>query len=137
MRVMGLDIGMKHIGVAVSDESGTIAQGRGVVERRTDRDAVSRIKELADEYGVKEIVVGFPINMNGTVGERGRDSEVLAEKIKEATGLNVVLWDERLTTRGAESVLISADVSRRKRKKVVDKIAAQLILQEYLDSMEK
>lgn len=137
MRIMGLDIGTKNIGVAVSDESGTIAQGRECVLRTTDEKAVDRIKEMAKEYGVSEIVVGYPLNMDGSAGERAKDSECFAALLRGRTACRIELWDERLSTKEAESIMIAGDVSRKKRKRSVDKLAAQLILQSYLDSREK
>jgi putative Holliday junction resolvase len=134
MRIMGLDLGTKNIGVAVSDESGTLAQGREVVRRTTDKEAIEKIKKIIEDLNVKEIVVGVPINMNGTKGERAADSERFAEMLEDRTHLPVRLWDERLSTKEAESVMLEADVTRSKRKKVIDKLAAQIILQSYLDS---
>lgn len=131
---MGLDLGTKNIGVAVSDESGTLAQGREVVLRTTDEEALRQIEKIVKDFGVEEIVVGIPINMDGTRGERAADSERFAEKLEERTHIPVRLWDERLSTREAESVMLEADVTRSKRKKVIDKLAAQIILQSYLDS---
>jgi len=137
MRMMGLDIGTKNIGVALSDESGTLAQGKEVIRRTGDEKAIARIKEIAEEYKVKEIVLGLPLCMNGTIGERAKDSARFAEKLELRTGLQVRLWDERFSTREAEKAMLEASVRREKRKKVVDKLAAQIILQSYLDSLEK
>jgi putative Holliday junction resolvase len=134
MRYMGIDLGTKYIGIAVSDESGTIAQGRGVVERTSNAEAVKKIEELIEEYGVQEIVMGLPLNMNGSQGERAEDSVRFAERLKAATALEVKLWDERLSTKEVTDVMIKASVRRDKRKKNVDKLAAQLILQSYLDT---
>ncbi len=133
MRIMGLDIGTKRIGVAVSDETGTLAQGKGVVQRTTDKEAIDQIKESITENKVGEVVIGLPLNMDGSKGERAEDSEGFARILRGETGLPVKLWDERLSTKEVEAVLISADVSRSKRKKVTDKLAAQIILQSYLD----
>ena len=132
---MGLDIGTKNIGVALSDETGMIAQGKEVIRRSSDMDAINRISDIAGEFDVKKIVVGLPIHMNATVGERAQDSMKFAEKLKANTGLPVELWDERLSTKEAEDILIEASVSRKKRKQVIDKLAAQVILQGYLDSL--
>jgi putative Holliday junction resolvase len=134
---MGLDIGTKRIGVAVSDETGTLAQGRGVVTRESDSRAIDQIKSIIEEYKVEEIVAGLPLNMNGTKGERARDCEEFSGLLEKETGLPVKLWDERLSTKEVEDVLVAADVSRDKRKKVTDKLAAQIILQDYLDSLKK
>lgn len=135
MRVMGLDVGTKTIGVAVSDEMGWTAQGIETIPRNpNDTNAgLDRLRELIDHYRPETVVVGFPKNMDGTVGPRGIACKEFAEQMEETFGLPVVLWDERLTTMAAERVLISADMSRKKRKQVVDKMAASLILQGYLD----
>ena len=135
-RVMALDVGTKRIGVAVSDEIGMLAQGRGYISRFSDKKAVEEVRMTAEKEQVRGVVVGFPINMDGTIGERARDARKFAEQVKDATGVPVTLWDERLSTKEAERVMISADVSRKKRKEVIDKVAAQIILQGYLDSEE-
>ncbi|WP_194232301.1 Holliday junction resolvase RuvX [Paenibacillus donghaensis] len=137
MRIMGLDYGDRKIGVAVSDLFGWTAQGVEVVERRRDGSEMQRIAELTREYEVEEIVVGLPKNMNGSIGPRGEICIDFADKLKDMLKLPVHLWDERLTTVSAERTLIEADVSRKKRKQVVDKMAASLILQNYLDSKTK
>lgn len=135
MRKMGLDLGTKTIGVAISDELGWTAQGIETVKRdqKIDKD-LERLEQLINEYEVSEIVLGYPKNMNGTVGERGQASEYFAELLSSRFHLPVHLWDERLTTVAAEKMLLDADVSRKKRKKVIDKLAAVIILQSYLDS---
>ncbi|MCJ8011671.1 Holliday junction resolvase RuvX [Paenibacillus sp. KQZ6P-2] len=137
MRIMGLDYGDRKIGVAVSDLFGWTAQGLEVVERRRDGSEMQRIADLVRENEVEEIVVGLPKNMNGSIGPRGEICIDFADKLKEMLELPVHLWDERLTTVSAERTLIEADVSRKKRKQVVDKMAASLILQNYLDSKTK
>lgn len=131
---MGLDLGTRNIGVAVSDETGTIAQGRDTIIREDDKSAIDRIMGVIDEFGVKEVVVGLPINMDGTLGERAEDSKLFARELERRTGLPVKLWDERLSTREAENIMLEADLTRKKRKKAVDRLAAQIILQGYLDS---
>jgi len=136
MRIMGLDLGTKNIGVALSDESGTLAQGKEVVRRASNRQVIARIREMLDEFNVAEIVVGLPLNMDGTMGERAKDSVKFADMLKEQTRVPVKLWDERLSTKEAENTMMEAAVRRGKRKKVVDKIAAQIILQSYLDSLQ-
>jgi putative Holliday junction resolvase len=137
MRTMGLDYGDKTIGVAVSDELGWTAQGVEVI-RRSDNDAdIARIRELARIYDVSEIVVGLPKNMNATIGPRGEICIAFAQTLREKLNIPVRLWDERLTTVSAERTLLMADVSRKKRKRVIDKMAAVLILQGYLDSKRK
>ncbi|WP_214775595.1 Holliday junction resolvase RuvX [Exiguobacterium sp. s37] len=138
-RVMGLDVGSKTIGVAVSDLMGWTAQGvETVYWTEPDFDeAVRLLRPFIEQYDVKEVVVGHPKNMNGTVGPRGEASEAFAKAFTEQTGLPCVLVDERLTTMQAERMLISADVSRKKRKAVIDKMAAVMILQNYLDRSGK
>ncbi|MBU0570479.1 MAG: Holliday junction resolvase RuvX [Candidatus Omnitrophica bacterium] len=135
-RVMALDVGTKRIGVAVSDEIGMLAQARGYIERLNDRKAVEEIHLAAEKDDVGKIVIGLPINMDGTSGERACDSRRFAGRVKDATCIPVVLWDERLSTKEAERVMLSADVSRKKRKEAIDKLAAQIILQGYLDARE-
>ena len=136
MRITGLDVGTKTVGVAISDALGWTAQGVETV--KIDEEAgefgIGRIKELVKEYAVTEFVVGYPKNMNNTVGPRGEASENYKKLLEETFGLPVKLWDERLTTMAAERMLIEADVSRKKRKQVIDKMAAVMILQGYLDS---
>jgi putative Holliday junction resolvase len=134
---MGLDYGDRNIGVAVSDAFGWTAQGKETVERRRDGGELDRIAELVKEYEVSEVVVGLPKNMNGSIGPRGEISIAFAEQLRQKLGLPVHLWDERLTTVSAERTLLEADVSRKKRKQVIDKMAATLILQNYLDSKTK
>ena len=126
MRILGLDLGSRTLGVSVSDALGMIA-------RPVDNDsALTQIKKYIDEFQVKKAVLGLPKHMNGDVGIRGEISIMFKEKL-ETLGVEVILWDERLTTVAAERILISADVSRKKRKKVIDQMAAVQILQGYLD----
>ncbi|BAQ11526.1 Holliday junction resolvase RuvX [Sporosarcina sp. FSL W7-1349] len=136
MRTMGLDVGTKTVGIAISDALGWTAQG--VETMKIDENAgqfgMERIEQLVSEYGVNEFVVGYPKNMNNTIGPRGEACENYARLLEEKFGLPVKLWDERLSTMAAERMLIEADVSRKKRKTVIDKMAAVLILQGYLDS---
>ncbi|MBC1434476.1 Holliday junction resolvase RuvX [Paenilisteria rocourtiae] len=136
MRIMGLDVGSVTVGVAISDELGWTAQGIETItiNERAKQFGYDRVKELVAEYNVKKIVVGWPKNMNNTVGERAEASEKYAEVLESRTGIPVILWDERLTTAAAERTLLEADVSRKKRKKVIDKLAAVMILQSYLDA---
>jgi len=134
LRIMGLDLGDRRIGVAVSDELGWTAQGVGVVERHRDGRELEEIERLVREREVSEIVVGLPRNMDGSVGPRGEICIAFADMLRGKLQLPVHLWDERLTTAAAERTLLEADVSRRKRRQVVDKLAATLILQHYLDS---
>lgn len=138
MRVMGLDVGSKTVGVAISDPLGFTAQGVEII--KIDEEAkefgFDRLGELVKEYKVEKFVVGLPKNMNNTEGPRVEASKAYGYKIKEIFGIPVDYQDERLTTVQAERMLVEqADVSRGKRKKVIDKLAAQLILQNYLDRM--
>lgn len=136
MRIMGLDVGSKTVGVAISDALGWTAQGIETVQidEESGDFGIERIKELVKEYAVTEFVVGYPKNMNNTIGPRGEASMSYKKLLEETFHLPVILWDERLTTMAAERMLIEADVSRKKRKKVIDKMAAVMILQGYLDS---
>ncbi len=137
MRIMGIDYGDRQIGVAVSDELFLTAQGVATLRNSGDDRVLNDIGKLAGEYGVTEFVVGLPKNMNGTIGPRGEIAEQFARSLGEKTGLPVKLWDERLTTMSAQRTLIEADVSRKKRKEVIDKMAAALILQNYMDSRKR
>lgn len=130
---MGLDIGDKTIGVAVSDLMGMTAQGIKTIKRTSKKNDIEEIKQIIKEKQVNLIVSGLPKNMNGTVGPQGEKVQKFCELIKEETGLEIEFWDERLTTVAAEKTLITADVSRKKRKNVIDMMAAVLILQGYLD----
>ena len=136
MRIMGLDVGSKTVGIAVSDALGWTAQGIETVkiDEANGEFGIERIAELVKEYTITEFVVGYPKNMNNTVGPRGEASESYKKLLEETFSLPVKLWDERLTTMAAERMLIEADVSRKKRKQVIDKMAAVMILQGYLDS---
>lgn len=135
MRVMGLDVGSKTVGVAISDALGWTAQGIETIQidEANGDFGIHRISELVKSYDVSSFVVGLPKNMNNTIGPRGEASEQYATLLRETFSLPVTLWDERLTTMAAERMLIQADVSRKKRKTVIDKMAAVLILQGYLD----
>ena len=136
MRLMGLDVGSKTVGVAISDPLGFTAQGLEIIQINEDQGqfGFDRIKELVDSYKVERFVVGLPKNMNNTSGPRVEASQAYGAKLEELFGLPVDYQDERLTTVAAERMLIEqADISRNKRKKVIDKLAAQLILQNYLD----
>jgi putative Holliday junction resolvase len=135
MRWLGLDYGDKRIGVALSDEFGWTAQGLEVISNNNESIVFARIASIVEQYEVKEIVVGLPKNMNGTVGPRAEICMTFAASLREMFNLTVHLWDERLTTVSAERTLIEADVSRKKRKLVIDQLAASLILQGYLDSI--
>ncbi|MDA1512910.1 Holliday junction resolvase RuvX [Bacillus cereus group sp. TH40LC] len=135
MRILGLDVGTKTVGVAISDEMGWTAQGLETIKINEERGqfGFDRISELVKQYDVDKIVVGLPKNMNGTISPRGEACQQFAENLRELLQLDVVMWDERLSTMAAERLLISADVSRKKRKQVIDKMAAVVILQGFLD----
>lgn len=136
MRILGLDFGSKTTGVAVSDPLGITAQGVETITRKDEnklRQTCARIEELIREYEIETIVLGYPKNMNNTSGERVEKTLAFKEMLERRTGLPVVLWDERLTTSAAEQVLMESGVRREHRKTVIDKIAAVLILQGYLD----
>lgn len=136
-RWMGLDYGDRRIGIAVSDELGWTAQGLEVLERKNSEQDLERLRTIVESYGITEIVVGLPKNMNGTIGPRGDICIAFAQTLKETLHLPVHMWDERLTTVSAERTLLQADVSRKKRKQVIDKMAAALILQGFMDSRTK
>ncbi|HLU23069.1 Holliday junction resolvase RuvX [Lederbergia graminis] len=138
MRIMGLDVGSKTVGVAISDEMGWTAQGIETIaiDENRNRFGFDRLREIIEEYNVSEIIVGLPKNMNNTIGPRGEASQMFAENLQSTFQIPVKMWDERLSTMAAERVLLEADVSRKKRKKVIDKMAAVMILQGYLDSRQ-
>lgn len=140
MRVLGLDYGSRTCGVAISDPLGLTAQGLETIVRKEEnklRRTLARIQELCEQYGVETIVLGLPLNMNDTIGPRAEKTLLFAEQLKRRTGLPVVLQDERLTTVEAEQTLIEAGVRREHRKQYVDKLAAVLILQGYLDELAR
>lgn len=136
MRIMSLDVGSRTIGIACSDALLMTAQGIETIRRTSLEKEFNRLQELITEYEVHELVVGMPKNMNGTKGERAEKTEEFVEKMKEVIDLPVTYWDERLSTVMAERQLIAADVSRKKRKSVIDKMAAVVILQGYLDRLQ-
>lgn len=136
MRIMGLDYGSKTVGVAVSDPLGLTAQGIEIVRRKSEnklRQTLARIEEIAKEYGVEKIVLGFPKHMNNDIGERAEKSLKFKEMLERRTGLPVVMWDERLTTVEADRTMMETGIRRENRKEYVDMIAAVFILQGYLD----
>lgn len=136
MRILGLDVGSKTVGVALSDEFGWTAQGLETIKIDEEKSefGFGRLGQLIKEYGVEQVVIGLPKNMNGTLGPRAEASQRYADEVERLFSVPTVLWDERLSTMAAERVLLEADVSRKKRKKVIDKMAATMILQGYLDS---
>ncbi len=136
MRIMGLDYGSVTVGVAISDPLLITAQGIEVIRRKQEnklRQTYARIEALIEEYGVDKIVVGFPKHLNNTIGVRAELAEEFAENVRRRTGLEVIMWDERLTTVAAHRVLDEAELNYKKKAEVVDKLAAVLILQGYLD----
>ena len=137
MRILGLDVGSKTIGVAVSDIMGIVAHGVSTMTRRNLAHDLGELKKLVDEYEASEIVVGLPKNMDGTIGKQAQEVLAFAEDIKDNLKIPVTTWDERLSTMAANRALLEADLSRKKRKKVIDKIAAVFILQGYLDSRSR
>lgn len=137
MRILGLDIGSKTIGVAMSDPLGWTAQGITTIKRTKKEKDLEEIKRICNEYSVETIVIGLPKNMNGTIGESGERILEFSDEIKEATNIKIEMWDERLTTVAAHRAMLEADLSRQKRKKIVDKIAATYILQGYLDRINR
>lgn len=135
-RIMGLDFGSVTCGVAISDELHITAQGIEVINRKHEnklRQTLARIEELVKEYDVDHIVLGYPKNMNNTIGDRAEKSEAFREKLVNRLGIEVTLWDERLTTVSAHQAMIEGNVRREDRAKVVDKVAAVFILQGYLE----
>lgn len=140
MRIMGLDLGSKTVGVAISDPLLITAQGIEIIRRKEEnklRRTLARIEALIEEYELETIVLGFPKNMNDTLGERAQFSLEFKEKLERRTGIPVVMWDERLTTVAADKAMMEAGIRRENRKDYVDKIAACLILQGYLDKCSK
>jgi putative Holliday junction resolvase len=134
---MGLDVGEKTIGIAVSDELGMTARGIEVVRRSNLIKDIARIRQLIIDNDVTMLIIGFPKNMNGSIGPQSQKVMDFGEKLRKTLNIKAVYWDERLTTVAAQRALIEADVSRKKRKKVIDKLAAVIILQSYLDSHYK
>lgn len=133
-RILGLDVGQARIGVAVSDPWGMTAQGLDVISLEDEEEALARIAALVEERGVCRVVVGLPRNMDGSLGSQAQWTMEFAEKLRNKVSVPVEMWDERLTTVWAERVLIGAGVRRRKRRDVVDRVAASILLQSYLDA---
>jgi len=134
MRTIGLDVGTRTVGVAVSDELGLTAQGVTTVRRTNMKADLAALKEIIAERGVTHVVVGLPLNMDGTEGPRALASRQFGEALGKATGLTIEYWDERLSTRAAQRVLLEADVSRQKRREVIDQMAASIILQGWMEA---
>jgi len=139
-RLMGLDFGSKTVGVALSDPTGLIASPLEIIEREREdklRKTFSRIEELIEEYKVTKIVLGLPLNMDSSEGERVKKTQEFKEALERRTGLEIVFWDERLSTVEAHDIMTEAGVKGIDRKKFVDKIAASIILQGYMDSQKE
>jgi putative holliday junction resolvase len=134
MKILGLDLGSKTIGVAISDDLFLTAQVLTSIQRTTLEKDLTVILALVEQYQVQEIVVGLPINMDGSTGESARKAEAFIEKLREIFSLKIIPWDERLSTVAAERILLEGDLSRKKRRKVIDRLSAAIILQGYLDS---
>jgi len=132
MRILGLDVGDRRIGVAISDELEISAHSLATIHRNDLSREIGQIKKIVEEYGVEEIVIGMPVMMNGTIGIQGEKVERFVEELKKTISVPIRFFDERLSTRFVERTLIEADVSRERRKKVIDKLSAVIILQDYL-----
>lgn len=137
MRILGLDVGSKTIGVAVSDPLGFTAQGITTIRRTNKEKDLEEIKKFCDEYKAETIVIGLPKNMNGTIGPSGEIIMAFGKLIEEELQVQIKFWDERLTTVAAHKAMLEADLSRNKRKKIVDKVASTFILQGYLDMISR
>ena len=135
MRILGIDFGYARTGIAISDALGWTAQPVGQISSWNVEALIAKIEEYVKQYQVERIVLGFPKNMNGTVGERGEKTKEFAETLKTVCGVDVILWDERLTTVASHRILSECNVRGDKRKKQVDTLSAELILQGYLDSL--
>ena len=133
-RILGVDYGMRRVGIAVSDTLGVVATPSCKLEVESMADAVAQTAALVQEKEATKVVVGLPLHMNGSKGGLAEAAEKFAGKLAESSGVEVVTWDERLTSAEAERVLLQADTSRKKRKQVIDKMAAQIMLQSYLDA---
>ncbi|MBN2096952.1 MAG: Holliday junction resolvase RuvX [Candidatus Omnitrophica bacterium] len=134
MRILALDVGEKNIGLAISDELGLTAQGRPSFRRKNPDEDMVLLAEIIRDSGVGEIVVGMPLNMDGSLGKQTQAIGRFLDDLKKHLSLPIKLWDERLTTLQAERIMLQGDLSRKKRKKKIDQLSAQLILQSYLDA---
>jgi putative Holliday junction resolvase len=137
MRLMGLDVGTKRVGIALSDQMGWTAQAHVVMPRSSAEQEAAYLRQVCQEYEVEKLIFGLPFNMDGSKGKKAEEVEAYARKLAERLRLPYTFTDERLTTVSAENVLLQADVSRKRRKQVVDKMAAAYILQSYLDRQAK
>jgi putative Holliday junction resolvase len=134
-RIVAVDLGEKRIGLAISDPLGITAQGHSILRVNSFREAVQKLSESIREMGAARVVVGLPLNMNGSEGVQARKAYRFGDQLEKKLGVPVVFWDERLSSRQAERVLLRADLSRRRRREKTDKLAAQIILQSYLDKI--
>lgn len=137
MRILGIDLGEKRVGLAASDALGITAQGLETIQLKGEHEICSKIMKVVKEKNIGKIVFGLPRNMNGTLGPQAQKVQKIAEKIKDLSNLPIDFEDERLSTMSAEKVLLEADTSRAKRKKVIDRLAAVIILQSYLDRQSR
>lgn len=137
MRILGLDFGTKTFGVALSDELTITAQALTSISRTTLNRDLEGLLQLIRDHGVEEVVIGLPINMDGSRGPAAEAVEAFSNRLKALTEIKIILWDERLTTVAAERILLEGDLSRRKRRRVIDRLSAAIILQGYLDSRPK
>ncbi len=137
MRILGLDVGSKRIGIAISDELGWTAQGVTTLYRRNGEGDLREIRDIARQYGVEKIVVGLPRNMDGSLGTQAQMAIEFVQELREILDVPIITWDERLSTIEATKMLIRADFSRKKRKRKVDMMAAIIVLQSYLDSLAR
>ena len=138
-KILGLDVGSKTVGIAISDLMGWTAQGLDTLRINEEQDdlGIDQLVKIIKDNQVGTVVIGLPKNMNNSIGFRGEASIKYKEKLQESIpSIDIVMWDERLSTMAAERYLLEADVSRQKRKKVIDKMAAVFILQGYLDSIQ-
>jgi len=133
LRILGIDLGEKRIGVSISDELGITAQGLPTIISKTENENIANIKNIIGQYNIEKIVFGLPINMNGTLGPQAKKAMEFAEIIKNLCKISIEMEDERLSTSSAQRVLIKGNRSRKKRKKVIDKMSAIIILQTFLD----
>ncbi|MFH1407297.1 MAG: Holliday junction resolvase RuvX [Candidatus Omnitrophota bacterium] len=137
MRILGVDMGERRVGVAITDESCTIAQPFTTIENKGIQELVEALKQTAEENNATHVVIGLPLNLDGTVGDSAKKILNIVEHLKQATGLEVTTWDERFTSRQAERHLIALDKSRKRRKEISDQVAATLLLQAYIDWRKK
>lgn len=137
MRILGIDMGQRRIGTAISDELGITAQALKTIDRVNTQDDLQVVCDLVQEYEVGEIVIGYPLHLNGTPGQEAEGYVAFGKELQKATGVPVFFWDERLTTVAAEKILLEGNLRRRKRRRVIDQIAACLLLEGYLTRRQR